>query len=122
MKLVDTSSWIEYLRHLDSAPSLRVEDLVTADDAGWCDLIVIDLWNGARGRREKGLLAELEREITHFAIDGAVWRRARDLAINCRAAGFTAPAADIVIVACTRHYGLELEHCDAHFPRILALS
>src|SRR4051794_21325472 len=52
MKLIDTSSWIEYLCDLNSNAGLRVEDLVLTDEAGWCDLTVVELWNGARGERE----------------------------------------------------------------------
>lgn len=122
MKLVDTSSWIEYLRDLDSPAGQRVEELVLAGEAGWCDMVAVELWNGARGARERRELAELEKEIALFSIDTPAWQKARKLAGRCREAGVTVPAADIIIAASAAHYGLELEHCDAHFDKILPLA
>jgi predicted nucleic acid-binding protein len=122
LKLVDTSSWIEYLRNLDSQAGKRVEALVLAEEAGCCEMVLLELWNGARGARERRELAELEREIMLFHIDEQVWTKARQLATRCRDAGITAPAADLTIAACAVRYGLEIEHCDAHFEKILALG
>ena len=122
MMLVDTSSWVEYLRHLATEPSRRVEELLLLDQAGWCDMTIIELWNGARGAREKRELAELEKEITLFAVDATVWQKARKLASRCRDSGLSSPSADIVIAACARHYFLELEHCDTHFDKIFPVA
>ena len=122
MKLVDTSSWIDYLRSLESNPARRVEELVLAGEASWCDMTAVELWNGTRGEREKRDLAELEKEITLYAVDAEAWRVARKLALRCRDSGLTMPPADLVIAACATRYGLELEHCDAHFERILPIA
>ena len=92
------------------------------EEAGWCDMTAVELWNGARGAREKRELAELEKEIALFPVDAAVWQQARKLASGCRDAGFNCPAADIIIAACAHHYGLELEHCDTHFDKILPVA
>jgi predicted nucleic acid-binding protein len=122
MKLVDTSSWIDYLRNLGTAASTRVEELVITDEAGWCDMTAIELWNGARGPKEKRELAELEKEIALFPVDNDVWQLSRKLARACRDSGVNAPPADIVIAACARNFDLEVEHCDAHFDKILAVA
>ena len=122
MKLVDTSSWIEYLRDADSDAGNRVEELVLTGDAGWCDMTAVELWNGARGAREKRELAELEREVELFAVDSHVWQKARKLAAQSRDSGVTVPAADIVVVACAAHHKLEVEHCDKHFDKILPIA
>ena len=76
MKLVDTSSWVEYLRELESEASDRVEGLVLAGEASWCEMTLVELWNGARGAREKGELAELAKEITLLPVHGPVWKTA----------------------------------------------
>ena len=122
MKLVDTSSWIDYLRDADSDAGKRVEELFLTGDAGWCDMTAVELWNGVRGAREKRDLAELEQEVTVFPVDVPVWEKARRLARLCRDAGLTVPAADIVIAACSGHHELELEHCDRHFEKILPIA
>ena len=59
MKLVDTSAWVEYLRSGHSGIAENVESLVLSDDAAWCDMVMLELWNGARGPEEKRKLAHL---------------------------------------------------------------
>lgn len=65
VKLVDTSSWIEYLRNAESDAGNRVEELVLTGDAGWCDVTAVELWHGVRGAREKQDLAEQQCD-RHF--------------------------------------------------------
>jgi predicted nucleic acid-binding protein len=83
---------------------------------------MIELWNGARGERERREIAEIEKDITLCSVNSDVWQNARKLAIRCRDAGLTIPSSDIVIAACAANYGLEIEHCDARFERMLPLT
>ncbi len=122
VKLVDTSSWVDYLRDLESEAGRRVEELLLAGEAAWCDMTAVELWNGTRGEREKSDLAKLENEILLYSVDAEAWRVARKLAVRCRASGLTMPANDIVIAACATRYGLELEHRDSHFEKIMPLA
>ncbi|MBI5397351.1 MAG: PIN domain-containing protein [Verrucomicrobia bacterium] len=115
MKLVDTSAWIEFLRNRESKAADRVEALLGDGEAGWCDLIATELWNGARGEKEKRTLQELEEAVTLFPLDSAAWQQARVLAQRCRQAGVTVPTVDVVIAACAFRHGLEIEHHDEHF-------
>ena len=101
MTLVDTSSWVEALRSDGSSDvRQRVRQLLIEGQAAWCDLVSLELWNGARGEYEKKKLAELEKEIPCLSTTDGVWRLARELARKSRDAGKTAPAADLVISAC----------------------
>ncbi len=119
MTLVDTSSWIEFLRGGESAPGQRVKALLSHGEAAWCDMTLVELWNGARGHAERKVLGELEEEIQLFPINDQVWAGARRLAGRCREKGVTATSPDIVIVACAAHHEIPLEHCDRHFDQIL---
>jgi len=122
MRLVDTSSWIEFLRGRTSEAGLRVRSLLTAGHAGWCDLTLVELWNGARGPLEKATLEMLEEEVVLFPIDAPVWKMASSLARKCRQNGLTIPSTAIVIAACAAANGLELEQCDSHFDAILPIA
>lgn len=122
MKLVDASSWIEFLRGRTSEPSLRVKSLLSRGQAAWCDLTLVELWNGARGQAEKSVLEALEGEVRLYPITERAWARACELARRCRSKGLTTPSSDIVIAACAAAHKLELEHCDEHFDDILPLS
>ena len=122
MKLVDTSSWVEYLRGRESEAGDRVEVLVLSGEAAWCDMTLVELWHGVRGVKEKRELAEMESEIERVPVNEAVWRLASKLALRCREKGVTVPTSDIVIAACGAAHKLELEHCDGHFDDILPLA
>jgi predicted nucleic acid-binding protein len=122
MKLVDTSSWVEYLRDRESEAGERMEVLVLRGEAAWCNITLVELWHGVRGAKEKRELAEMENEIERIPVDAEVWRMASKLALRCREKGLTVPISDIVTAACAVRRGLELEHCDKHFDDILPLA
>jgi predicted nucleic acid-binding protein len=122
MKLVDTSAWVEYLRPGLSEVGERVEELLLEDEAAWCDMIMLELWNGARGTEEKRKLAELSAVAPRLETTTAVWELAHKLAVRCRDKGKTFPAADILVAACALHHGVELEHKDAHFKEMLPIT
>jgi predicted nucleic acid-binding protein len=122
MTLVDTSSWIEFLRGRGSEPSQRVKTLLARGNAAWCDMTLVELWNGAQGHVEKKALEELESEVQLCSVNEMVWAKARLLARRSREKGVTAASADILIAACAVNYNLELEHCDSHFDKILPIA
>jgi len=120
--LVDSSSWIEFLRGHESEPAQRVQNLLAGGEAAWCDLIAVELWNGVRVGSERKALDLLEAELTSFPLAATEWKLARKLAFHSRQAGITVPTSDIIIAACAVAHGLELEHCDKHFDNIMPLA
>ena len=81
-------------------------------------MVRLELWNGARGEREKKVLREFERLVPELATSATVWEEAFTLSRRCRAAGVTVPATDVLIYACATHHGAELEHADGDFAAI----
>lgn len=122
MTLVDSSSWIEFLRGRPSEPAQRVQHLLASGEAAWCDLIAVELWNGVRVGTERKALEALEAELTTFPLDEVGWKLSRKLAFRSRQSGVIVPTSDIVIAACAVAHGLELEHCDKHFDELLPLA
>ena len=122
MKLVDTSSWVEYLRDRESEIGDSIEVLVLSGEAAWCDITLVELWHGVRGAKEKRELAEMENEIERIPVDAAVWKLSSKLALRCREKGINVPISDIITAACAVTHVLELEHCDKHFNDILPLA
>jgi predicted nucleic acid-binding protein len=121
--LVDTSSWVEALRSRgDEAVRERVFKLMTEARAAVCDLVLVELWNGARGAYEKRKLSELEKEITCLETTREVWNTAQALARKCLQAGETVPTADLIISACAVTYRAGIEHCDTHIDTILKIN
>jgi predicted nucleic acid-binding protein len=118
--LIDTSSWIEALRSAGKDDiRQKVLNLMLDGRAAWCDMVAVELWNGARGDYEKKKLAEIEKEISCLQTTAEVWETARELARACRQAGQTVPSADLVISACALTHHAGLEHCDEHIGFIL---
>jgi predicted nucleic acid-binding protein len=117
--LVDTSAWIDALRR-DGDPDVRaaVTSATAEGRAVLCDLVLLELWNGAHGASEQRLLRELERDLEKVPTPAAVWEAASDLARTCRRAGVSAPATDILIAACAEFHKLEILHRDSHFNYI----
>lgn len=117
--LIDTSAWIEALRG-DGDPSVRaqVRAAITADAAVLCDMVLLELWNGARGDAEASALSQFERDIECVPTTAGVWRSAADMARACRRRGITVPATDLLVAACAEAHGLALLHRDAHFDLI----
>ena len=117
--LVDTSAWIETLRRNGDPNICASVRAATAEGrAVFCDLVLLELWNGAQGASEHRVLRELESVIEKVTTPPAVWEAASELARICRRAGVSAPAADILIAACAYHHDLEILHRDAHFDYI----
>lgn len=122
MTIIDTSAWIEQLRaKVDLAVRARVESLLQAGQAAWCAAVRLELWAGAGNEKERATLRVYEQELPEFAIDDQVWEEACELASRCRKAGKTAPSSDLLIAACARHHGVELETADIHFEFLMRL-
>ncbi len=121
-RLVDTSAWIETLRK-GGDPDVRktVTELTEAGAATVCPLVLVELWNGARGDADVQYLQRLEQDLVSVPITPAVWEAAKAVARSARKAGLTIPAADIVIFACAEHHGLAIVHHDDHFAQLARL-
>lgn len=120
--LVDSSAWIEALRERgDAATRRRVGELVAAGEARICDLVLVELWNGARGREDHETLRRIEADVEMVPTTAGVWSEARRLARESRSAGLTIPAADLVVAACAAEHRLGILHRDTHFDLLAKL-
>jgi predicted nucleic acid-binding protein len=113
--LVDTSSWVEALRK-DGRQDVRarVHDLVLAGDAVLCDMVLLELWNGVRGEKERLDLAAIEEDLEIVPTSAAAWQLANEIARRSRVSGRTLPATDILIAACAGAAGTGVEAVDPH--------
>jgi predicted nucleic acid-binding protein len=119
MILVDSSSWIHFLRpDGDPAVRARVHSALTNGDAAWCPPVRLELWNGAAGHRDRRILQDFEAVLPELAIDDEVWTGAYELARRARSAGVSVPATDLLIAACAQRHGAQLETADADFERL----
>jgi predicted nucleic acid-binding protein len=123
MTVIDTSAWIEMLRH-DGRKEVRAQVVALLHD-GQARLVApvrLELWNGARGEAEKKGLRQLEAAVPELAVTSEVWEAANELARNARAQGLTCPATDILIKACANYHGAAVVAVDAHFSELAKLG
>ncbi len=93
----------------------RVETLLRSGEACWCPIVQLELWNGARGHRERRVLDDFAQVLPALPIKPEVWVAAYALARRARTGGVTVPATHILITACAQHHGAGLESSDKDF-------
>lgn len=121
--LVDSSLWVHQLRKGgDPAKRERVNTLLQNGIAVWCQPVRLELWRGVTNDVERKTLRHYEALLPDYEISSAVWERAVRLADRGRAAGVTAPLADLLVFACAKEHGLDLAHDDAHFEQLAKLE
>lgn len=121
--LVDTSSWIHFLRPRgDPKIRVRVERALRSGEACWCPLVQLELWNGARGKRERKVLRDFADVLPELSIDRQVWTTAYELATGSRERGLTVPATDVLVAACALRHGAGLESADSDFDHLTAVG
>lgn len=79
------------------------------------------LWAGIGGDAERKWLSEMEQSVETVPTDDSVWAEARRLAQEARRQGLTLPATDLLVAACARVHGLDIQHRDSHFDRLAAV-
>ena len=123
MKLVDTSAWVHQIRSKgDPTVRARVESLLTAGTAAWCAQVRLELWAGARSDQDRKLLRNYERVLPDLEISGKVWTLACDLGDRARQTGISVGAGDLLIAACARFHGVELECADSDFELLTRIQ
>lgn len=121
--LVDSSMWVHQLRKAgDSSKRDRVNALLEAGEAAWCPVVRLELWRGVTNDAERKTLRRYEALVPDYAITTETWERAIRLADRGRAAGVSAPLADLLIFACAQLNDLEIAHDDEHFDSLAKLE
>lgn len=100
----------------------RVEALLRAGEAAWCAMVRLEIWAGVGDERERRVLREYESVVPELPIDERTWLDAFAIARRARDAGKTVPPSDVLIFACARRNGVEVEHADAHFDMLVSLE
>jgi predicted nucleic acid-binding protein len=122
MKLVDSSAWVHCLRR-GGRPEVvdGLRRLMESGEAACCPAIHLELWNGVGDESDRRILRDFEQTLPELPITDEVWAEACALASRCRKVGRTAPAIDVLIVACARHHGVQVEHADSHFDFLMTM-
>jgi predicted nucleic acid-binding protein len=121
--LVDSSMWVHQLRKSgDPDKRARVNALLETGEAAWCPVVRLELWRGVTNDAERKTLRRYEAFLPDYEISAGTWAEAIRLADRARAAGISTPLADLLIFACAKLNGVEVEHDDDHFDALSKLE
>jgi predicted nucleic acid-binding protein len=119
--LVDSSTWVEYLRATGSHAHLRLRSaLEGGDDLACTDVIVMEILAGARDDADRDWLRRLLYGLEFLAVDGPTdYEQAAELYRLCRSHGETPrKLSDCLIAAVAIRNDAELLCEDADFEAI----
>lgn len=116
MTLVDTSSWIQYLRR-DGEPEIKekVRSLLLDGAAVSCPVVLAELWMGAGSKKDQDDLSDLSAVLRCLPITDEVWECSFRLARICRSKGTPVPLSNLMIASCAFIHGLRTFAKDKHF-------
>jgi predicted nucleic acid-binding protein len=117
--LIDTSAWIEASRRNgDTALRDEIAMLLQEERAAMTWPVWVELFQGAKGRREEESLRGWRETSRWLEFDEACWTEAASTARACLLAGVNVPFGDLLISACATRHGVELLERDRHFALI----
>ena len=117
--LIDSSVWVEVSRKDgDGALKEQVAELLRSRRTAMSWPVWVELYQGARGRRDDENLSGWRAVSTWLEFDAACWTEAAATARACLRAGVNVPFGDILIHACSNRHGVELLQRDRHFAMI----
>jgi predicted nucleic acid-binding protein len=119
MTLVDTSSWIQYLRR-DGEPEMKekVRGLLLDGAAVLCPVVVAELWLGAGSKKDQDDLRDLSAVLRSLQMTDEAWECSFRLARVCRANGTPVPSSDLMIASCAFIHGAKILAKDKHFETL----
>ncbi len=116
--LIDSSVWVAVSRGGDEALKQKVADLINTGQAAMTWPIWLELYQGAKGKREEKALAGWREICMWLEFDEACWKEAAVTARNCLRAGVNVPFGDVMVYACAKRHQVELLERDRHFAMI----
>jgi predicted nucleic acid-binding protein len=119
MTLVDTSSWIQYLRR-DGEPEMKekVRSLLSDGAAVLCPVVLAELWMGAGSKKDQDDLTDLSAVLRCLPMTDEVWECSFRLARVGRAKGTPLPSSDLMIASCAFIHGAKTLANDKHFETL----
>lgn len=119
MILIDSSVWVAVSRKGgDEALKKEVGDLLEHGTTAMAWPIWVELYQGAKGRREEENLQGWRELSQWLEFDNDCWMAAAEIGRCCLRAGVNVPFSDVLIFACARRHGVELLERDRHFAMI----
>lgn len=118
---VDTSAWIEYFRNTSHPIVAITRELVTAARVCLADVVVGELFQGARVSRERAILEEVSDTIPMLSGTPTTWKTAGQLAAEAKTRGKTLHLIDCYLARLAVDHHVAVLTCDRHFETLQTL-
>lgn len=118
--LIDSSVWIPFLRGRAELPD-EVVKAMTEGRARLCHIVWLEIYRGARGKREEKLVEDISEFTPNLPMDDETFSLTAKLGRAAIRSGINCPLADVMVVACAQRHGATLIYDDKHMDALLAL-
>ncbi len=116
--LLDTCAWIDFLRSTEGAMGDFVALAIERDEAVLCGVVITELLQGAKGKKELHQLDFLFSNIETLPIEDFTWTEAGRMLKKLRNKGVTLPLTDALIATVANKHGVPLLTIDKHFQHL----
>jgi hypothetical protein len=116
--LVDTSAWIDYFNKPNSKIGKAVEKTIKRDKAFIAGVILTELLQGARAKKEYDELLDSLLAIPILETEFNTWIETGKLAFALRRQGITIPITDLIIATLALRDNCAILTLDYHFQKI----
>ncbi len=113
--LVDTSAWVDFLRPGLRPLGERVDELLYADQARICGVVVAELLHGLKGAGEQRQMRWLLDRVQRLDTIEQDWDDAGNLLRELREKGLTVPVTDAILAVVARRNDIAVLTADDHF-------
>jgi predicted nucleic acid-binding protein len=113
--LIDTCAWIDFFRSKKGILGNHVANLVETDQALLCGVVITELLQGAKGKKEKQQLEFLISGIEVLDTERMDWIDAGLCLQNLRRKGITLPVTDALIAIVASRNSVPVLTIDKHF-------
>ena len=116
--LVDTSAWVDFLRPGLRPLGERVEELLGADQARICGVVITELLHGLKGAGEERQVLWLLERVWRIETIEQDWDDAGNLLRTLRKKGLTVPVTDAMVAVVAKRNGIAVLTADDHFRHL----
>lgn len=118
--LVDTSAWIASFREKGNE---KLKDFlrtsIERDRVATTNIVVVELLQGCKTRKEYDALKERLDILPIFALDDKAWAFAYETGYGLKRKGITVPTVDILICSIAKAHALRVLHHDEHIRSLV---
>lgn len=116
--LIDTCAWIDFFKSQTGIMGNRVAQLIRTNQAAITGVIIAELLQGIKHKKESERLQVLLRSIHYLPTEDSDWFAAGQLAQQLRMSGLTLPLADILIAVIAQRNEIPVLTVDKHFKHL----